>query len=145
VPIGRGTYYYHADGLGSITELTKSNGSAVDSYTYAAFGDLTADGTGVGTHTYQWDGEGRLNSVDNGSTWTFTYNALGERVKSHYGTDMNYNWWEYIYDAAGEVVGTTNRVAWQQRMFPLGGREPKRWTAVTVWPEPLRCGHEGGR
>jgi RHS repeat-associated protein len=30
--------YYHADGLGSITELTKSNGSAVNTYTYAAFG-----------------------------------------------------------------------------------------------------------
>jgi RHS repeat-associated protein len=38
VQIGRGSYYYHADGLGSITELTKSNGSAVNTYTYAAFG-----------------------------------------------------------------------------------------------------------
>jgi RHS repeat-associated protein len=38
VQIGRGSYYYHADALGSITELTKSNGTAVNTYTYAAFG-----------------------------------------------------------------------------------------------------------
>jgi len=29
---GRASYYYHADGLGSIVALTKSNGSAVNTY-----------------------------------------------------------------------------------------------------------------
>ena len=30
VQIGRGSYYYSADGLGSVVALTKSNGSAVN-------------------------------------------------------------------------------------------------------------------
>ena len=29
VQIGRGSYYYSADGLGSVVALTKSNGAAV--------------------------------------------------------------------------------------------------------------------
>ncbi len=33
-----------------------------------------------GTHTYQYDAEGRVASVDGGSMWTFVYNALGERA-----------------------------------------------------------------
>jgi hypothetical protein len=39
---------------------------------------MTADGT----HTYQWDAEGRMTSVDSGSTVTQKYNALGQRVES---------------------------------------------------------------
>src|SRR5438309_1129459 len=31
-------------------------------------------------HTYAWDAEGRLKSVDNGATASFTYNALGQRA-----------------------------------------------------------------
>jgi YD repeat-containing protein len=49
-------------------------------YTYDAAGNLTTEGTGFGTHTYQWDAEGRLKSVDNGSTLSFVYNGLGQRV-----------------------------------------------------------------
>ena len=48
--------------------------------TYDAAGNMTGDGTGTGTHTYAWDAEGRLKSVDGGATATFTYNALGQRA-----------------------------------------------------------------
>ena len=48
-------------------------------YSYDAAGNLTTDAsTG---HTFQWDAEGRVSTVDNGSTWAFTYNALGHRVQ----------------------------------------------------------------
>jgi len=33
-------YYYHADGLGSITELTNSTGAVVQTYEYDAFGNI---------------------------------------------------------------------------------------------------------
>src|SRR5207253_8770986 len=35
-------------------------------YTYDAAGNLTADGSGTGSHTYQWDAENRLISIDSG-------------------------------------------------------------------------------
>jgi RHS repeat-associated protein len=50
---------------------------------------LTADGTGPGTHTYQWNGEGRLVTVDNGATIVLVYNALGQQVGvTKGGTDV---------------------------------------------------------
>jgi RHS repeat-associated protein len=39
---GTTTDYYEADGLGSITSLTASNGSLAQSYTYDAFGNTTS-------------------------------------------------------------------------------------------------------
>jgi RHS repeat-associated protein len=35
-------YYYHADGLGSIINLTNASGSVVQSYTYDTFGNITS-------------------------------------------------------------------------------------------------------
>jgi len=57
--------------------------------------------TGDGVHSYQWDGEGRLASMDNGSTWGFTYNAVGDRVQWAYtgGAD------QHLYDPAGNWMG----------------------------------------
>ncbi len=37
--------------------------------------------TNDGSHSYQSDAEGRLSSVDSGSTWWARYNALGERAE----------------------------------------------------------------
>ena len=37
-----GTYFYHADGLGSITSLTDGTGNVAASYVYDSFGKLTA-------------------------------------------------------------------------------------------------------
>ena len=55
-------------------------------YTYDAAGNLTKDVQQLDQHTYQWDGEGRVSTVDPGSspTWSFTYNALGHRVQWAY-------------------------------------------------------------
>ena len=58
----------------SNNQLTAIGGTGI---TYDAAGNMTYDGT----HTYQYDAEGRLASVDGGSTWTFVYNALGERAE----------------------------------------------------------------
>jgi RHS repeat-associated protein len=41
---GTNTYYYHADGLGSITALSNSSGNIVQTYSYDSFGNMTATG-----------------------------------------------------------------------------------------------------
>ncbi len=87
-------------------------------FTYDAAGDLTQDGTGVGTHTYQWDAHNRLKSVDNGTTATYTYNALGMRVEKVVGTVYT----ETIYDSSGEPVGNNNRSAWTLSVVPFQRR-----------------------
>jgi RHS repeat-associated protein len=86
-------------------------------FTYDAAGNLTADGTGTGTHTYHWDAENRLTSIDNGSTATYTYNALGERVEKNVAGAYT----EYVYHPSGEEVGENNRSSWMQ-IIPLNGR-----------------------
>ncbi len=50
-----GSYYYHPDGLGSITSLTNGSGQLADSYVYDSFGNLTAS-TGTITNPFQYTG-----------------------------------------------------------------------------------------
>ena len=38
-------------------------------------------------HTYQWDAEGRVGSVDSGSTWGFTYDAGRDRNNTMHRSD----------------------------------------------------------
>ncbi len=83
-------------------------------FTYQATGELTGDGT----HTYQWDAEARLQSVDNGSTASYTYNALGQRVEKKVGAAYT----EVLYDASGESLGENNRTTWTQSYVNFMGR-----------------------
>ncbi|MGD0693328.1 MAG: RHS repeat-associated core domain-containing protein [Terriglobia bacterium] len=66
-----------------------------------AAGNMTGDGTGYNTHTCQWDAEGRVVTVDSGSTRTFTYNALGERVEWAYPGGAS----EMLFDPSGAWLG----------------------------------------
>ena len=50
-----GTYFYHADGLGSITSLINGSGQLAASYVYDSFGKLTAS-TGTVTNPFQYTG-----------------------------------------------------------------------------------------
>ena len=85
-------------------------------FTYDAGGNLTGDGT----HTYPWDAENRLQSVDNGTTVSFVYNALGQRVeKSAGGTNT-----EVAYDALGNTIGFYVYPYFTQDFFmPVAGRQ----------------------
>ena len=49
------TSYYERDGLGSITSLSNSSGALANTYTYDAFGELTAS-TGTLTNPFQYTG-----------------------------------------------------------------------------------------
>ena len=55
--------------------------SALDGGVYAVVKhDANGNRIGDGSHTYQYDARDRLVSVDNGTTGTYLYNALGQRV-----------------------------------------------------------------
>ncbi|MBI5744039.1 MAG: hypothetical protein HY952_05780 [Elusimicrobia bacterium] len=59
-------YYYHADGLGSITALTDDNATTVETYTYKAYGQPTIKSA---------KGE-QLSSSAIGNTYLFTAREL---------------------------------------------------------------------
>ena len=42
---GASTYYYHADGLGSVVNLTSTQGKSVQTYAYDSFGNVTPTGS----------------------------------------------------------------------------------------------------
>ena len=52
---GGQTFFYHTDGLGSITQITDSARQTVASYTYDAFGNITSQ-TGTLTNPYTYTG-----------------------------------------------------------------------------------------
>jgi RHS repeat-associated protein len=66
---------------------------------YNAAGNLTSDGT----YTYQYDPEGRLVSMDSGSTVSQTYNALGWRMQAIYPS--NNLRIDYLHDIDGQSIG----------------------------------------
>jgi RHS repeat-associated protein len=79
------------------------NNNRVDGFSYDAAGNLLADAT----HTYSYDAENRLISVDNGTTATYSYDADGKRVHRtgviNDTCDATGNR-DYVYDLAGHWV-----------------------------------------
>ncbi len=51
---GGASFFYHADGLGSITEITNQSGTVVQAYTYSSFGKIESqlDPTFVQPYTF---------------------------------------------------------------------------------------------
>jgi RHS repeat-associated protein len=90
---------------------------------YDASGNLLGDGL----HSYTYDAENRIVSVD-GAT-TYIYNALGERVRKTTGSSVT----NFIYGIDGQVVaerdGTNN---WVQTYGRLGGRQAVIYSGTTT-------------
>jgi RHS repeat-associated protein len=57
-----------------------------------------------GFHTYSYDGEGNIVSVDSGSTATYVYNALNQRVRTVVGSTIT----EFVFNASGQRVSVWN-------------------------------------
>src|SRR5271157_2730664 len=85
------------------TFSSSSNHITTSGYSYDAAGNVTNDGV----HSYAWDAEGRMATVDTGSTATYTYDALGRRVEGDVDGNPEYF---YIYDPVGNLLNA-----------PLGG------------------------
>jgi RHS repeat-associated protein len=84
---------------------------------------MTADGV----HTYAYDAEGNLNSVDSGSTLTETYNALGWRVEAN----KNGYIVDYQHDAAGEMIGGVFPGGSNQFIYFRGGLMAEYWNGAS--------------
>jgi RHS repeat-associated protein len=69
-------------------------------YSYDAAGNMTYDGT----HSYTYDAEGNIVTVDGGSTATYVYNALNQRVRTLVGTTAT----EVVFNAGGQRVSEWN-------------------------------------
>ncbi len=75
--------------------------------TYDAAGNMIADPTGTANpHTYTYDAEGNLTGVDGGSTATYVYDALNQRVRIN-PTRGSY---EFVFDIFGRKVSTWSAV-----------------------------------
>ena len=92
----------------------------ISGYAYDAAGNMTGDGL----HTYTYDAENRIISVDGGVTARFVYDAQGRRV----GKIINDGgqWKNYLYGTSGEVLsestlsGTT--YGWPAAYAYFGGQ-----------------------
>jgi RHS repeat-associated protein len=85
-------------------------------YKYDAAGNMTHDAS----HSYTYDAENRLTSVDGGATASYIYDALGRRVKRTIGSAS----YEYIYDKDGHIAwellnGSINRTYIRSNGFLL--------------------------
>jgi RHS repeat-associated protein len=56
--------------------------------------------------------------VDEGTTASFVYNALGQRVEKRVGSTYT----EYVWAAYGELDGLHDRTNWAAHFIPFGGR-----------------------
>ncbi len=106
--------------VGPCTQLTFSSSTnriTTSGYTYDAAGNMTNDSV----HAYTWDAEGRLVKVDAGSTATYTYDALGQRVYGVVGANPEIF---YMYDPAGNLLYATMTDGWggDELTEPVAGR-----------------------
>jgi RHS repeat-associated protein len=67
-----------------------TSGGATKNHAYDAAGNVTNDGT----HTYAYDAENRLESVDGGSTGQYFYDYQNRRVKKVVGSASTHYTWE---------------------------------------------------
>lgn len=85
-------------------------------YTYDAAGGLTYDST----HSYAYDAESQIASVDAGGSnpTTYTYDANGNRVRKSTGS----NYTEYVYFGGEPIAEKDQSGAWTDYIFAGGKR-----------------------
>jgi RHS repeat-associated protein len=97
-----------------ITSVADPKGNTLN-YTYDANGNLISDGV----HSYQYDAENRISTVDNGNTAAYAYDYMNRRFKKTVGPSVTYYIWDngrvlaesgasskdYVY-AANLMLGT---------------------------------------
>jgi RHS repeat-associated protein len=90
--------------------------------TYDANGNLTYDATTSTTHQYTWDADGKMLTIDNGSSSgvCLTYDALGRMVEQGQGTTCATHT-EIVYSPGGSKLALLNGQTLQKAFVPLTG------------------------
>jgi RHS repeat-associated protein len=78
-----------------------------------------------GTHSYTYDAENRISTVDGGNTATYTYDAEGRRASK--------NTFTYLYDLAGHQVAELNSGSWDRGEVYAGGRHLATYSGGTTY------------
>ncbi len=102
---------------------TTTNRLSTSGFVYDAAGNLSQDASVTPTNTYQWDAEGRLTTVLQGSSTylTNTHNAFGQVVEAAYpGFNSKV---EGLFDPMGQELGYYNGVgnSWWDRDLWVAG------------------------
>jgi RHS repeat-associated protein len=107
---------YHAAGLTN----------QLDGYCYDAAGNLLNDGQ----HSYTYDAENQIVSVDNGQTAVYTYEGSGQRIRKVSGTQTV----DYLYDLNGHVITELNTFGgWNRTEIYAGGRHLATYNNGTTY------------
>src|SRR6185437_5805602 len=105
-----------------------ANNNRMDGYSYDAAGNVLNDGV----HSYTYDAENRITSVDGGATASYVYNAEGERVRRAVVGGLTL---DYVYDLAGHAVAgvnAANGIWWVAEVF-AGGRHIATYVNSTTY------------
>jgi RHS repeat-associated protein len=84
----------------TISGFNTNNQITTTGFTYDAAGNMTNDNL----HSYTYDADGNILSVDSGSTATYLYNALNQRVRTVVGSTTT----DFTFNAAGQRVSLWN-------------------------------------
>ena len=79
-------------------------------------------------HSYAYDAENRIISVDGGAT-TYVYDANGQRVRKTVGGAST----DYVYDLAGRAISEVNASGWQRGEVYAGGRHIATYVNSTTY------------
>lgn len=106
---------------------------------YDAAGNVISDDA---PETHQWDAEGRMVSINNGTAGLSVFNALGQRVDQT-GSSVHY---AYLFHADGSELADwrVGSGIWGNAYFNLSGRPiAKYWSGAAYFlhTNPARGGH----
>lgn len=98
--------------------------------TYDAAGNITQWNDGTMTHTYTYDAEGRLVSIDSNSI-QYSYDAIGRRVEKNVQGTKD----DYIYDLQGNVVAEMDGTSgeWNRGEIWAAGRHLATYANSTTY------------
>jgi len=93
----------------------------ITTFTYDAAGNVLSDSA----HQYTWDGEGRLATMDGGSTANIVYDAFGQMVRNL--TD------NHLYNPAGQRISKLVGGTWNWGIVPWGDVAMVKWASSETY------------
>ncbi len=117
---------WHQNGPHTMMFNFSGSNNRMDGYSYDASGNLLNDGT----HSYAYDAENRITTVDNGATASYVYDAGGQRVRKSTSSGSV----DYLYDLAGHgITELSSSGSWNRGEVYAGGRHLATYNNSTTY------------